>query len=50
MMMVEISVKTGEPSGINNPKYLNSVSEFSEWLRARPETDHVNTITDTLNV
>jgi len=48
MMMVEISVKTGEPSGINNPKYLNSVSEFSDWLRARPETDHVNTITDTL--
>jgi predicted RND superfamily exporter protein len=48
MMMVEISVKTGEASGINNPKYLNSVSEFSDWLRARPETDHVNTITDTL--
>ncbi len=48
MMMVEISVKTGEPSGINNPKYLNSVSDFSDWLRARPETDHVNTITDTL--
>jgi len=48
MMMVEISVKTGEASGINNPKYLNSVSDFSDWLRARPETDHVNTITDTL--
>ncbi|MEY8198291.1 MAG: MMPL family transporter, partial [Colwellia sp.] len=48
MMMLEISVKTGEPSGINNPNYLNSVSDFSDWLRARPETDHVNTITDTL--
>ena len=48
MMMVEISVKTGDASGINNPKYLNSVSDFSDWLRARPETDHVNTITDTL--
>jgi len=48
MMVVEISVKTGIPSGINNPKYLNSVSDFSDWLRARPETDHVNTITDTL--
>ncbi|MDX2368011.1 MAG: MMPL family transporter [Colwellia sp.] len=48
MMLVEISVKTGKPSGINNPKYLNSISDFSDWLRARPETDHVNTITDTL--
>jgi predicted RND superfamily exporter protein len=48
MMVVEISVKTNTPSGINNPEYLNSVSDFSDWLRARPETDHVNTITDTL--
>jgi len=48
MMVVEISVKTGKPSGINNPEYLNSVSDFSDWLRAKPETDHVNTITDTL--
>jgi predicted RND superfamily exporter protein len=48
MMMVEISVKTGKSSGINNPEYLQSVADFSEWLRERPETDHVNTITDTL--
>jgi len=48
MMVVEISVKTGTPSGINNPEYLNTVSDFSDWLRARAETDHVNTITDTL--
>ena len=48
MMAVEISVKTGKSSGINNPQYLNAVSDFSDWLRDRPETDHVNTITDTL--
>lgn len=48
MMLVEVSIKTGKPSGINNPLYLNSVSDFSDWLRDRPETDHVNTITDTL--
>ena len=48
MMVVEISVKTGVSSGINNPKYLNAVSDFSDWLRERAETDHVNTITDTL--
>jgi len=48
MMAVEVSVKTGKPSGINNPQYLTAVSDFSDWLRDRPETDHVNTITDTL--
>jgi len=48
MMVVEISVKTGLPSGINNPTYLHAVSDFSDWLRERAETDHVNTITDTL--
>jgi predicted RND superfamily exporter protein len=48
MMVVEISVKTGKSSGINDPQYLRSVSDFSDWLRDRPETDHVNTITDTL--
>jgi len=48
MMVVEISVKTGKSSGINDPKYLRSISDFSDWLRDRPETDHVNTITDVL--
>jgi len=48
MMVVEVSVKTGIPSGINDPKYLHTVNDFSEWLRSRSETDHVNTITDTL--
>jgi len=48
MMVVEISVKTGQTSGINDPAYLQSLASFSDWLRQLPETDHVNTITDTL--
>ncbi len=48
MMVLEIAVKTGEASGINNPKYLHTISNFTDWLRDQPETDHVNTITDTL--
>ena len=48
MMVLEVSVKTNVASGINNPNYLNKVSAFSDWLRDLPETDHVNTITDTL--
>jgi predicted RND superfamily exporter protein len=37
-----------EENGINNPKFLNTIEDFSNWLRAQPETDHVLTITDTL--
>lgn len=48
MTLLEVSVKTGISSGINSPEYLKSIAHFSDWLRAQPETDHVNTITDTL--
>mgnify|MGYP000550628715 FL=1 len=48
MTLLELSVKSGESNGVNNPYYLKTVAQFSEWLRAQPETDHVNTITDTL--
>lgn len=48
MTLLEISVKTGISSGINNPQYLRNLADFSDWLRQQPETDHVNTITDTL--
>ncbi|OUR95147.1 RND transporter [Gammaproteobacteria bacterium 42_54_T18] len=48
MTLLEISVKTGIPSGINDPGFLRAMSDFSDWLRSQPETDHVNTITDTI--
>lgn len=48
MTQIEVSIETGEASGINNPSYLKTVANFSEWMRSLPETDHVNTITDTL--
>jgi len=48
MTLLELSVKSGESNGVNNPHYLKVVSQFSDWLRAQPETDHVNTLTDTL--
>ncbi|NMP30603.1 MMPL family transporter [Thalassotalea sp. M1531] len=48
MTLLEVSVKTGTSSGINQPEYLSAVSNFTDWLREQPETDHVNTITDTL--
>ncbi|WP_281560199.1 MMPL family transporter [Thalassomonas sp. RHCl1] len=48
MMLMEVSVQTQTPSGINDPEYLQTISDFSDWLRQLPVTDHVNTITDTL--
>lgn len=43
---LEFSIETGQPGGINNPKTIQNIDEFSQWLRTLPEVDHVNTITD----
>ncbi len=48
MTVLELSVKSGVSNGINDPQFLKTVAEFSQWLRDQPETDHVNTLTDTL--
>jgi len=48
MTLLELSVKSGESNGVNNPYFLKTVDQFSNWLRDQPETDHVNTLTDTL--
>lgn len=43
---VEYSVETGEPSGVNEPEYLQHLEEFTAWLRARPEVRHVYSYSD----
>ena len=48
MTTLELSFDSKKSSGINDPNFIQFVSEFSDWLRAQDETDHVNTITDTL--
>lgn len=48
MTTMEISVDSGRSSGINDPSFLASLERFTTWLRAQPETDHVNSITDTV--
>ena len=45
---MEVSISTGESSGINDPAFLKTLGDFSAWLREQPETDHVNTLSDTL--
>ncbi len=45
---IEISIGSGESSGINDPGFVKALGDFSDWLREQPETDHVNTLSDTL--
>ncbi|VAX17859.1 Predicted exporter of the RND superfamily, partial [hydrothermal vent metagenome] len=34
--IIEYSLKSGEPSGINKPDYLKKVEAFANWYRAQP--------------
>ncbi|MGB0664965.1 MAG: efflux RND transporter permease subunit [Pontibacterium sp.] len=45
---MEISIDSGQSSGINDPKFLAMLGELTDWLLLQPEVDHVNTISDTL--
>jgi predicted RND superfamily exporter protein len=48
MTTIELSFDSKKSSGINDPKFIKFVDDFVVWLRQQPETDNVNTITDTL--
>ncbi|KMT66146.1 efflux RND transporter permease subunit [Catenovulum maritimum] len=45
--MIDFALDTQEASGINNPEFLAVVSEFTDWLRAKDEVDHVISLSDT---
>jgi predicted RND superfamily exporter protein len=45
---MNISLPSGEPGGINDPKYLSIVSGFIDGLRARADVAHVDSIADTM--
>jgi len=44
---IQYSIDTGIAGGINEPKFLHRLEEFSQWLKLQPEVLHVNTISDT---
>ncbi|EJG1617038.1 MMPL family transporter [Vibrio parahaemolyticus] len=46
MTNISIAIKTNESQGISAPDFLNTIGEFSSWLRDQPETDHVATLAD----
>nr|WP_299073721.1 MMPL family transporter [uncultured Allomuricauda sp.] len=43
---VELSVGSGESGGINNPEYLQKLTEFEDWLEGQPEVVHVNAFSE----
>ncbi|EMW0562977.1 MMPL family transporter [Vibrio parahaemolyticus] len=46
MTNISIAIKTNESQGIAAPDFLNTIGEFSSWLRDQPKTDHVATLAD----
>ncbi|MCX8934052.1 MMPL family transporter [Vibrio parahaemolyticus] len=46
MTNISIAIKTNESQGIAAPDFLNTIGEFSSWLRDQPETDHVATLAE----
>jgi predicted RND superfamily exporter protein len=46
--IIEYSLESGEPGGINNPEYLSKVEEFAEWYREQPRVTYVSTFTNTM--
>lgn len=44
--MIEYSLESGEPGGINEPAYLRTLESFAQWYREQPNVLHVSTLTD----
>ncbi|MBA5762643.1 MMPL family transporter [Vibrio sp. 404] len=47
MTNISIAIKTGESQGVAAPELIATLAEFTHWLRAQPETDHVASLSDT---
>ncbi|KTF06909.1 exporter of the RND superfamily [marine sediment metagenome] len=48
MSNIDFVIYTDESYGVTDPVFLAQIEEFSKWLRARSEVNHVLTFTDTL--
>ena len=48
LSVIEVSIDSQNSGGINDPDFLNTVNDFSEWMRSLAKTDHVSTISDIL--
>jgi predicted RND superfamily exporter protein len=46
--VIEYSLESGEPEGINDPAYLAKLDQFASWYRQQPKVVHVSTLADTM--
>ncbi|MGI9533334.1 MAG: efflux RND transporter permease subunit [Thermodesulfobacteriota bacterium] len=46
--LTSFSIESDGTNGVSNPEYLKKVSEFTDWLKKKPEVSHVNTFSDTM--
>ena len=44
--LIEFSVEGDGPGGVNEPRYLSLLDEFTTWLKVQPEVRHVYSYTD----
>lgn len=44
---IEYSIVAGEAGGISEPEFIQTVADFTAWLRLQPETNHVYSLSDT---
>ncbi|MGF1910713.1 MMPL family transporter [Vibrio kasasachensis] len=47
MTNISIAIKTGDSQGVAAPELITALGDFTQWLRAQPETDHVASLSDT---
>ena len=48
LQLMQYSVNSGEPGGINEPDYLKKVEKLTDFLRSSPRVSSVRSITDTI--
>lgn len=44
--IIEYSLDSGEPGGINNPEYLKTLEKFNQWYLKQPKVVHVYSFAD----
>lgn len=47
MSTIDFALYSEQESGLNTPEMLQAVANFSDWLSAQDEVDHVATVADT---
>ena len=45
---IEFIINSGKPQGVLEPKFLEDVNRFTEWLKVQPEVAHVYAISDVM--